>query len=232
MMTLQVRYAFALQAWHKRATFGKSSAVKLTDERARMLNMPTPKYTLSARIPILEVPGYEADDVIGTLSHQADALGIKTYMMTPDKDYGQLVTENALIYRPKFGDKEFAPCTNGKAPVCSAKALYLNSFPGAIFPPTYSPSALTKSKVMAVPISITKILFFGLIDQAPTAAANRSIPSVSGVEYRFFNGTGVCQVNLTTPLQANHCSNDAGNLRTADHMPPEISIPDTESNKG
>ncbi len=59
------------------------------------------------RIPILEVPGYEADDVIGTLAHQADALGIKTYMMTPDKDYGQLVTENALIYRPKFGDREF-----------------------------------------------------------------------------------------------------------------------------
>ena len=59
------------------------------------------------RIPILEVSGYEADDVIGTLSRQADALGIKTYMMTPDKDYGQLVTENALIYRPKFGDKEF-----------------------------------------------------------------------------------------------------------------------------
>ena len=59
------------------------------------------------RIPILEVSGYEADDVIGTLAHQADLQGIKTYMMTPDKDYGQLVTENALIYRPKFGDKEF-----------------------------------------------------------------------------------------------------------------------------
>ena len=59
------------------------------------------------RIPILEVSGYEADDVIGTLAHQADKLGIKTYMMTPDKDYGQLVTENAFIYRPKFGDKEF-----------------------------------------------------------------------------------------------------------------------------
>ena len=59
------------------------------------------------RIPILEIPGYEADDVIGTLAHQADQQGIKTYMMTPDKDYGQLVTENALIYRPKFGDKEF-----------------------------------------------------------------------------------------------------------------------------
>ena len=59
------------------------------------------------RIPILEVSGYEADDVIGTLARQADQQGIKTYMMTPDKDYGQLVTENALIYRPKFGDKEF-----------------------------------------------------------------------------------------------------------------------------
>ena len=59
------------------------------------------------RIPILEVSGYEADDVIGTLARQADMQGIKTYMMTPDKDYGQLVTENSLIYRPKFGDKEF-----------------------------------------------------------------------------------------------------------------------------
>ncbi len=71
-------------------------------------SVPIIKEILRAyRIPILEVPGYEADDVIGTLSHQADQLGIKTYMMTPDKDYGQLVTENALIYRPKFGDKEF-----------------------------------------------------------------------------------------------------------------------------
>ena len=71
-------------------------------------SLPIIKDILRAyRIPILEVPGYEADDVIGTLSHQADALGIKTYMMTPDKDYGQLVTENALIYRPKFGDREF-----------------------------------------------------------------------------------------------------------------------------
>lgn len=71
-------------------------------------SVPVIKDILRAyRIPILEVNGYEADDVIGTLAHQADMLGIKTYMMTPDKDYGQLVTENALIYRPKFGDKEF-----------------------------------------------------------------------------------------------------------------------------
>lgn len=58
-------------------------------------------------IPILEVTGFEADDVIGTLAKQADALGIETYMMTPDKDYGQLVTEHVKMYRPKYGDKEF-----------------------------------------------------------------------------------------------------------------------------
>ena len=59
------------------------------------------------RIPILEVPGYEADDVIGTLATEAGKQGIMTYMMTPDKDYGQLVSENVFMYRPKYGDKEF-----------------------------------------------------------------------------------------------------------------------------
>lgn len=54
-------------------------------------------------IPILEVEEYEADDVIGTLATQADAKGIETYMMTPDKDYGQLVTEHIRMYRPPLG---------------------------------------------------------------------------------------------------------------------------------
>ncbi|MBR5592443.1 MAG: DNA polymerase I [Bacteroidaceae bacterium] len=58
-------------------------------------------------IPIFEVAGYEADDVIGTLAKQAEKRGIITYMMTPDKDYGQLVSETTFIYRPKYGDKEF-----------------------------------------------------------------------------------------------------------------------------
>lgn len=58
------------------------------------------------RIPILEVSGFEADDVIGTLATQADKKGITTYMMTPDKDYGQLVSENVFMYRPKH-DKGF-----------------------------------------------------------------------------------------------------------------------------
>ena len=55
------------------------------------------------RIPILQVDGYEADDVIGTLASKAGADGIETFMLTPDKDYGQLVRDNVFIYRPRHG---------------------------------------------------------------------------------------------------------------------------------
>ena len=51
-------------------------------------------------IPILFADGYEADDVIGTLAKQAENAGFFTYMMTPDKDFGQLVSENIFIYKP------------------------------------------------------------------------------------------------------------------------------------
>ena len=54
-------------------------------------------------IPILQVDGFEADDVIGTLATKAGAKGIKTYMLTPDKDYGQLVSDNVFIFRPRHG---------------------------------------------------------------------------------------------------------------------------------
>lgn len=56
-------------------------------------------------IPIFGVEGYEADDVIGTLSKKAEQAGFITYMMTPDKDFGQLVTEKVMMYKPaKFGE--------------------------------------------------------------------------------------------------------------------------------
>ena len=56
-------------------------------------------------IPIYGVEGYEADDVIGTLSKKAEQQGFITYMMTPDKDFGQLVTDKVLLYKPaKFGE--------------------------------------------------------------------------------------------------------------------------------
>lgn len=54
-------------------------------------------------IPMLEVKGFEADDVIGTISKVAEKEGFEVYMMTPDKDYGQLVSEHIFIYRPRFG---------------------------------------------------------------------------------------------------------------------------------
>ncbi|MCB0806931.1 MAG: DNA polymerase I, partial [Bacteroidales bacterium] len=58
------------------------------------------------RIPVLKADGYEADDVIGTLAKQAEKSGFETYMMTPDKDFGQLVTEHIKIYKPGvFGNK-------------------------------------------------------------------------------------------------------------------------------
>lgn len=57
------------------------------------------------KIPILMLDGYEADDVIGTLVRRAEEQGFKSYMMTPDKDFAQLVTENTFIYKPgRFGN--------------------------------------------------------------------------------------------------------------------------------
>ena len=67
-------------------------------------SVPIIKQILQAwNIPILEAEGYEADDVIGTLATKAGQAGIETYMLTPDKDYGQLVTENVRMYRPRHG---------------------------------------------------------------------------------------------------------------------------------
>ena len=65
------------------------------------LSIPYIKDILAANnITVIEVPGYEADDVIGTLSRKAEGEGYLTLMMTPDKDYGQLVTDKVLMYRP------------------------------------------------------------------------------------------------------------------------------------
>ena len=64
--------------------------------------VPRIKQILQAmNVPVLEVSGYEADDVIGTLAHQAEKEGFEVYMATPDKDYGQLVTEHIFMYRPR-----------------------------------------------------------------------------------------------------------------------------------
>ena len=68
------------------------------------LAVPIIKDILSAyHIPILQVDGFEADDIIGTIAHKADLEGIDTFMVTPDKDYAQLVTDRVKMYRPRHG---------------------------------------------------------------------------------------------------------------------------------
>ena len=68
-------------------------------------------------IPILEVAGYEADDVIGTMAKKAEKEGFTTYMMTPDKDFGQLVSPNVLQYKPSYRGQDFE--IRGEEEVCA-----------------------------------------------------------------------------------------------------------------
>ena len=89
-----------------------------------LVAVPYIKRILQAyRIPIFEVEGFEADDVIGTLSHQAEQQGFFTYMVTGDKDFGQLVTPNIKVYDPLkkeiLGVKE----VNDKYGILSPKQL-------------------------------------------------------------------------------------------------------------
>ena len=71
-------------------------------------------------IPVLQVDGFEADDVIGTLATKAGKAGITTYMLTPDKDYGQLVSDNVFMFRPRHGGGYE---TMGPKEVCEKYAL-------------------------------------------------------------------------------------------------------------
>ena len=72
------------------------------------MSVPIIKEIIAAyNIPVFEVPGYEADDVIGTLARKAAERGFTTYMMTPDKDFGQLVTDRILQYRPSLKGQDF-----------------------------------------------------------------------------------------------------------------------------
>ena len=72
-------------------------------EDIRSMILPIKKIVEAFNIPLLEVPGYEADDVVGAMAKIADTKGFVTYMMTPDKDYAQLVTQHSFIYKPGRG---------------------------------------------------------------------------------------------------------------------------------
>lgn len=82
------------------------------------LSIPYIKDIIAAyNIPVIEMEKYEADDIIGTLAKRAEKEGFTTYMMTPDKDYGQLVTDKTFMYRPPLRGNDFE--IRGVAEVCS-----------------------------------------------------------------------------------------------------------------
>lgn len=81
------------------------------------LSVPIIKEIVKAyNIPVVEVEGYEADDVIGTLAKKAEKEGYTTYMMTPDKDFGQLVSPAVLQYKPAYRGQDFE--IRGEKEVC------------------------------------------------------------------------------------------------------------------
>ncbi len=94
----------------------KANREKMPEELAA--SIPIIKNVIEAfNIPILYADGYEADDVIGTLAKKAEKDGFTTFMMTPDKDFGQLVSENIFMFKPgKFGNK---PEKMGVKEVCA-----------------------------------------------------------------------------------------------------------------
>lgn len=90
---------------HEDFTEYKANREEMPD--AIKISIPYIKDIIKAfKIPVLESEGYEADDVIGTIAKKAEQKGFVTYMMTPDKDFGQLVSENIFIYKPgRFGNE-------------------------------------------------------------------------------------------------------------------------------
>lgn len=86
------------------------------------LSVPIIKEIVKAyNIPVIEVPGFEADDVIGTLARMAQKEDFVTYMMTPDKDFGQLVSPGILQYKPSYRGQDFE--LRGEEEVCARYGL-------------------------------------------------------------------------------------------------------------
>ncbi|MCH2232687.1 MAG: DNA polymerase I [Crocinitomicaceae bacterium] len=82
----------------------KANREAMPEDIAAMLG-PIEEIIEAFNIPVLKVAGYEADDVVGTIAKKAEKEGFVTYMMTPDKDYAQLVSENIFMYKPARGGK-------------------------------------------------------------------------------------------------------------------------------
>lgn len=97
--------------------FEKYKAERSATPEDIRISVPIIKEIVKAyNIPVVEVPGFEADDVIGTLATMAEKEGFVTYMMTPDKDFGQLVSPSILQYKPSYRGQDFE--LRGEEEVC------------------------------------------------------------------------------------------------------------------
>src|SRR5215468_3292981 len=91
---------------HRHTDFAEYKATRQAMPEDLSQALPHVRRMIEAfRIPILICDGYEADDIIGTVVRRAEKAGFKSYMVTPDKDFGQLVDENTFLYKPgRMGD--------------------------------------------------------------------------------------------------------------------------------
>ncbi len=100
--------------------FYKANREEMPEDIRSMID-PIKRIIDAMHIPVIAMPGHEADDIIGTLAKQAEKSGFLTYMMTPDKDFGQLVSENIFIYKPARGGE--GPAILGVKEVCEKFAV-------------------------------------------------------------------------------------------------------------
>ena len=156
------------------------------------------------RIPVLQVDGFEADDVIGTLAKKADSIGVKCYMLTPDKDYGQLVTEHANIYRPRhgggyevMGPKEVCEKYGISSPTQVVDLLALMGDSADNFPGCPGVGEKTAAKLIADFGSVEQLL--ARTDELKGALQKKVIEHVDDIKMSYFLAT----IKTDVPIELN-----------------------------
>ena len=156
------------------------------------------------RIPVLQVDGYEADDVIGTLAKKADSIGVKCYMLTPDKDYGQLVTEHANIYRPRhgggyevMGPKEVCEKYGITTPLQVIDLLALMGDSADNFPGCPGVGETTAAKLIADFGSVEQLL--ARTDELKGALQKKVVEHVDDIKMSYFLAT----IKTDVPIELN-----------------------------
>lgn len=160
------------------------------------------------RIPIIEKEGYEADDVIGTLSRMAEKEGYTTYMMTPDKDYGQLVTDHVFMYRPALRGEGFE--VRGPEQVCERYGisnprqvidlLALEGDASDNIPGCPGVGEKTASKLIAQFGSVENLLAGTAELKGALKRKSRIMPSRSDSPRSLSQSTPKCRLEISAPI--------------------------------